>query len=806
MRSKIKSVFKSRDEALPRVCNNIFLKIKRIFSGKFSMMFLAVAVVTVVGVSVPVSQAQAQFAIYNGLYGLLNLFGGGAGDAITSTVAAEAGKQAMGAIYSITVCLLSLALDVVSWGVYFAAFFIDVMLNPNLYHNPAGAPPGVLDSSAINIGWTTVRDMCNTFFIFFLLLIAFAMILRIQKFGSTKTLLVKFIMAIFLINFSMVIAKIIIDIGQVFMYEIVSWMPSGFQGKAGGLTTIVDQFKDSIGFGWGYGLEDVIKATFAVIYSIMLMLIYFMLAGFLLVRLVMFAILIILSPFAFLSLVLPSMSKYTNEWFDALIKYTIFGPVFLFFIFLSATMANELMGFNYVASAGLSVPGSGEKLTAMIGLMIPHVVALCMLYAVIPVTQKLGGAASQKLIGGTMGMGKIVMGGAAAIKIGGGLGKKSAAWGGRRVGVDAKKVKSWGYGGLEKGADKLSKRGGVVGKVGDRMKGRIVIENAQQAAKDKEAINKEQSGMKQLSKESAETLLKGQYAKKDLISGSVTEKNKIKTAAAAQQYIEKGGDLEKMVKENKGLAAILASSNMDTDDLAKYDPAAAAKIRHTQDSSKSEDEYRKEYIEKHAESGDWKKYNDHMREDHLDEIQEYVDSKDLENHVKHSGKKVKHSYEVGADKAMQDLQLAYTKALADGDATLADQLEEKVQKMREKIRKVTGNLEISDAGRNMNGRRVDDMGSEIGLGEKATTDRFIALNPITLPQAIKVSGGSDFKKLTSESKVIYAQNAQNKGDIAGLRLRDEDSEVLRKMADAVRKSKNKEAIREMDKHEILQNY
>lgn len=424
MRSKIKSVFKSRDEALPRVYNNIFLKTKRIFSGKFLVMSLAVAVVTAIGVGVPASQAQAQ-AIGWSLYHLFNLFGGGAGDAITSTITAEAAKAGMTAIYTITGCLLNLTLEVVSWGVGFAAFFIDVMLNPNLYHNPAGAPPGVLDSSAINIGWTTVRDMCNTFFIFFLLLIAFAMILRIQKFGSTKTLLVKFILSIFLINFSMVIAKIIIDVGQVFMYEIVTWMPSGFQGKASGLTTIVDSFKNEINFRV-YEFDTVIKALFAVIYSIMLMLIYIMLAIFLLIRLIMFAILIILSPFAFLSLVLPSMSKYTNEWFDTLIKYTIFGPVFLFFIFLSATMANELMGLDYITSAGLSAPKStSESFARMIGLMIPHVVALCMLYAVIPVTQKLGGAASQRFIGGTMGLGKIAIGGYAGMKIAGGLGKKA---------------------------------------------------------------------------------------------------------------------------------------------------------------------------------------------------------------------------------------------------------------------------------------------------------------------------------------------------------------------------------------------
>ncbi|MEA1936689.1 MAG: hypothetical protein U9N04_01080 [Patescibacteria group bacterium] len=406
---------------------------------KFLMMFFAVAVVTV-GVSLPIYQAQA-FIIEAGI-ALYGLFGGGVVSNIASTVGGEVAKAAMTGLCSIAVLILNLILEVVAWGVSFAAFFVDIMLDPVLYvGDPSATPPipGVLDSSAIQIGWTAVRDVCNTFFIFFLLLIAFAMILRVQKFGNTKTLLIKFVMSIFLINFSMVIAKIIIDVGQVFMYEIVTWMPSGFQGKASGLTTIVDAFRNEINFGF-HEIDTVIKALFAVIYSTMLMLIYFMLAIFLLIRLVMFAILIVLSPFAFLSLVLPSMSRYTSEWFDTLVKYTLFGPVFLFFIFLSATMANQLMTFNYVSSSGVSIPSSlqNQGFVNMISMMIPHAVALCMLYAVIPVTQRLGGAASQRFIGGTMGLGKIAIGGYAGVKIAGGFGKKVASPVARRTGLTDK--------------------------------------------------------------------------------------------------------------------------------------------------------------------------------------------------------------------------------------------------------------------------------------------------------------------------------------------------------------------------------
>ena len=77
-----------------------------------------------------------------------------------------------------------------------------------------------------------------------------------------------------------------------------------------------------------------------------------------------------------------------------------------------------------------------------------------------------------------------------------------------------------------------------------------------------------------------------------------------------------------------------------------------------------------------------------------------------------------------------------------------------------------------------------------------------------MPEAIKVSGGADFKKLTKESKILYSKHASTKGSIKGLRLRDEDSEVLREMAEAIWDGGrgNPIAIAEAKANEILKDY
>lgn len=474
-----------------KIKNGMFLKTKKLFSKKFLLLFFAVAIVVTVGASVPMGQAQAS-GVMGALFNVNQWFV----DMIAEMVAED--NLIMRFFNMIMIAILSLALNIISYFVYVGAWLIDIMLDPLLYHNPAyvppasgvesGVPPGVLDSMTITTGWTVVRDMCNIFFIFFLLLIAFATILRIQKFGNTKALLVKFIISIFLINFSMVIAKIIIDVGQVFMYEIASWMGS-FQEKGGSLTTIVDNFKNEINANRGSNtFENVIRAFFAVIYSMMLALIYIMLALFLLIRLVMFVILIILSPFAFLSIVLPSMSKYTSEWFDSLVKHSLFGPVFLFFIYLSATMANELTTHNYAETTTATTDMSA--ITEIISVMIPHAVALCMLWMVIPVTQRLGAAGSKQLIGGTMGLGKILQNSRAVMKIGGKVGSKA-------VGAPASRLHAYGKGKSE-WYNKASK------KVGDKLAsssitGRIYIKReVKEAQRKKEAVVKHEKIMENL--------------------------------------------------------------------------------------------------------------------------------------------------------------------------------------------------------------------------------------------------------------------------------------------------------------------
>jgi hypothetical protein len=380
------------------------------------------------------------------------------------------------------------ALNIAGQLVHFGAWLVDLMMDQGIYKAV------LVDSTAIKIGWETIRDFCNMFFIFFLLIVAFATVLRISEY-SAKVILPKFLIAIFMINFSMEITKLVIDFGQVFMYEIRGWM-GDFSGTTGGgssLTSIVDYFNEYFNASaTNITADSAIAILFAAAYSFMLGFTYIMMAGFLLIRLLMFAVLMILSPFAFFANIFPGTRHYSSDWWRSIMKYSLFGPIFIFFVFISATMAFELTN-NYNPAA--VVPAGYAQIEAVKGLipkLIPNVIALMMLWMAIPITQKLGIAGSSRLIGGTLGLGTVAMASYGATKLAGGWGKKA-------VEAPASRLHAYGMGqnGRYKAAvDKLS--GGL--KKLPLGTGRIFIQyEADKAVQKKEDVAKHQKIMENLS-------------------------------------------------------------------------------------------------------------------------------------------------------------------------------------------------------------------------------------------------------------------------------------------------------------------
>ncbi|OGZ06207.1 MAG: hypothetical protein A2845_00145 [Candidatus Lloydbacteria bacterium RIFCSPHIGHO2_01_FULL_49_22] len=202
----------------------------------------------------------------------------------------------------------------------------------------------------INVGWTTVRDFSNMFFIFALLYIAIKTILGMGG-SSTKRWVANLILAAILINFSLFATKVVIDAGNVLAMGFWSKMEMGkvpgdssaAQHLLGALKlqSIAD-FKDKDG-NTIPGIQP-INRILIYIGGALVMLVagYVFLAGaiMMIIRTVTLIFLMIVSPFAFLSFALPVGGGFSQKWLSKLIGNAFVAPAFLAMLYLVIIIIN----------------------------------------------------------------------------------------------------------------------------------------------------------------------------------------------------------------------------------------------------------------------------------------------------------------------------------------------------------------------------------------------------------------------------------------------------------------------------------
>jgi hypothetical protein len=192
----------------------------------------------------------------------------------------------------------------------------------------------------VQVGWVVVRDLVNMFFILILLIMAFAIILGVEKYGSPKTVRDLFIMAI-VVNFSKTICGIFIDMGQVIMLTFVN----GFAQAAGGNFLNAFQINRIIalkesGDLKGFSLAMAAALAFMMVAVALCVVIVMMIQ--MAFRIVMLWILIILSPLAFLGRAFEPMKKDTyDRWWGMFKGYITKGPIIAFFLWLALLSAQR---------------------------------------------------------------------------------------------------------------------------------------------------------------------------------------------------------------------------------------------------------------------------------------------------------------------------------------------------------------------------------------------------------------------------------------------------------------------------------
>ncbi len=232
----------------------------------------------------------------------------------------------------------------------------------------------------VKAGWEVTRDFSNMFFILFLVIIAFATILRFEKYGI-KQLLPKIILIALLINFSLVICSVIIDFSNVaanFFIKDINQI-AGEGGVSGNFVDSLNLLKthtvmecdtlsnepvwppDGVGPPGPSLQEQCIESrttpvaaqvgsdviTFAISMTIgslvMLVAAFVLFAGgaMLLIRIVIIWFLVILVPFVFICYIMPALRQNWQKWWKTFLQWCFFAPAYAFFIWLAMKVSVE---------------------------------------------------------------------------------------------------------------------------------------------------------------------------------------------------------------------------------------------------------------------------------------------------------------------------------------------------------------------------------------------------------------------------------------------------------------------------------
>jgi len=272
-----------------------------------------------------------------------------------SARAAGLGDLVWGALIKLVQLLGQVVQTIATFFLTLAGGLLDAALNFNTDYLSGSVAKIVGQNTIINVGWTIMRDIANLGFVLALIIIAFATILRFNKYSAQGSkLLPRLIAAAILVNFSIAIVAPILSLSDA--------MTNIFLGSGGSRITLSSVVASVFGpqqFTVGAAFSDgsisegatLINELASLAFSIVMMFITtvtFVAMGLMLIaRYVWLSFLLAISPIVWLLWIIPGLEKHFGEWWSKFIQWTLFLPVMSFFIYISVQAAQKLTEANF---------------------------------------------------------------------------------------------------------------------------------------------------------------------------------------------------------------------------------------------------------------------------------------------------------------------------------------------------------------------------------------------------------------------------------------------------------------------------
>ncbi|MDB4940405.1 MAG: hypothetical protein JWO40_830 [Candidatus Doudnabacteria bacterium] len=246
-------------------------------------------------------------------------------------------------------------------------------------------------SAVILGGWVFVRNVMNIFFILAMLVIALATLFRIEGFEKKynyKHLIPELVLMAILVNFSLVIAQLILGIADTVQAQFLPNNQTVLSNLAYQMMVRPTQILNVVPFKGSF--SDVIAAIFYLFFALAAFFAFMALAAFLVIRVVALWILLLLSPVAYGLRVIPDLHHEASKWWTYFLKYAFFTPIIAFFLQIAATLTIKQSEYLAAVTQNSIKNSVNQNLGQFIELSLSCITIIFFLYMAIEVAQGFG--------------------------------------------------------------------------------------------------------------------------------------------------------------------------------------------------------------------------------------------------------------------------------------------------------------------------------------------------------------------------------------------------------------------------------
>ena len=213
----------------------------------------------------------------------------------------------------------------------------------------------------VEMTWKILRDFSNMIFIILLIYMAFATIFDHGKYRF-QDMIVRFLIVAVLINFSLVIGNLVIDACQV--------LSNIFLGSIGNVGDRLGEYLNPSLLLPKVATANIISLVFAIILSLIFLFSVLVALVFTIIRVPIIWALLIVSPLAWMSHILPGTNKWWSMWWSQFRGWNLFLPVYLFFMYLGLLFLSkreQIIGAVIQAQTATGTNPANDPLLSSLG-------------------------------------------------------------------------------------------------------------------------------------------------------------------------------------------------------------------------------------------------------------------------------------------------------------------------------------------------------------------------------------------------------------------------------------------------------